>query len=214
METISLTLFSLEFELLHHIFAKALSWSSTRWARIVSLRRPDMFPFHMFMFHSWFSSVKVWTGPAPFLVKLITAKVWPHLDLEPSLVGVKGTNVSMSHLSPGLLSVMRAPVLFSSSPITASGLKNCGNHWDQPPSVVAPGIWRRLLNNSLLCSGETARDWRGRSYKKNKWLKKQVWKMAVIVWPSCWTNSSLTIVFVRLGKTNSKTRALALLFVS
>lgn len=58
--------------------------SSACWARMFGLKRPWMFPSHTHMLFHF--SVQVWTGPAPFLVRPITTKAWPPLDLAPSPV--------------------------------------------------------------------------------------------------------------------------------
>lgn len=50
------------------------------------------------------------------------------------------------------------PFFFFSSPIPASESESCGDHFDQPPFIMAAWFWRRLPDNPLLCSGETTQD--------------------------------------------------------
>lgn len=69
--------------------------NSACWARTLSFDPPPHGcpPIHPSIL-SCFSAVQVWTGPAPFLVRPITAKEWPPLDPEQSLVSVTSTSPS------------------------------------------------------------------------------------------------------------------------
>ncbi len=75
--------FSLNF---HTVCHTNIICNSACWLRILGFKRPWMFPLHMRMLFHF--SAQVWTGPALFLARPTTAKVWPPLDLVPSLVGV------------------------------------------------------------------------------------------------------------------------------
>lgn len=86
METITLALFSLWFELSHcfsHQHNVQLSMLSKDSRLQKTLSVPTSHVHVVFYF-----SVQVWTGPAPFLVRPLTTKAWPPLDLVPSLVGI------------------------------------------------------------------------------------------------------------------------------
>lgn len=98
-------------------------------------KRPRIFPAshaNVIWFFFFFSPIQVWTEPAPFLVRPITTKAWPRLDLAPSPVGVQQHFSPFSSYSfvfyPYSLCVLCLS-LFSSS-VPASQAESCGDHSD------------------------------------------------------------------------------------
>ena len=174
METITLALFSLQFELSHRFFLTSTLCAAQHAEQgFLVLKHPWMFPL---LTHTLFRfPVQVWTGPALFLVRPITAKVWRPLDLGPSPVGAKYFSIAWFLGVISLLSTYFCVFLsvFSSS-IAASEPDGGGDDSNQPAFIMAAWLWRRLPHNPLLSSGETTWD-----------IPQQTEETPLTVWPAC-----------------------------
>lgn len=170
--------FGLNFHTISHVNIKC---NSAGWARLPIFRRPWVFRLHTCLF---FFSPQVWTEPAPFLVRPITTKAWPPLDLVPSLVGV---TVKALTFQPSSICMSYAFWWLSvcSPSIPASTSKSCRDHSDKSPFVMAAWFWRRLPNNPLFCSGKATLN------KWDRWMPQRAEKNHCHCLPCMLANTSL-----------------------